>query len=1418
MAEAGRNLRINPFMVDEDHLATGEKWDEWLEELEREMRFFRISEAVDKKDAMLIYGGAEIRRLEKSLQDPREGDVYTKLKDKLTDYFSPKKNVHYARYLFLKMRPLPGENTVSYAARLREKSVNCSFPDTDDRILEQIIQTTDNAELVRKALHKKWSLEQTLTEMQVLEDTSMQIDAMGRQDSSNISKVSRKTKKRTQDKYQNKELTKDKTKTCKYCGRTHPMQKELCPAYGKICSKCKKPNHFATVCLSSRQPRKKSMQDVKRATNESDTDDTSDGDLDIDFIEESVRHLTVGKVKVNRVSDYEKTIPIVINDVIVRVEPDSGADVNVMDEHQYMALRRKSYDNLCLQVSDTKLNTLQNELQVSGEFKATARNQTRGTETTFVVVKGRINSPPLLGRRALLELGMMEIRPDGSLKEANELRRRDSEAIKSVKDNKAKSEIDKILSKYDELFQGIGKIFDKKNNEEFLVKFSMKADATPVAQKPRPVPYYLQEPLREWLDQCIKDEIFEKVQPGEPVTWCSPLVVQPKPRYANVDKEHLDPHMIRASVDLRVPNKFMERNRILQAPIIEDFTCKFHQCEVFSKMDLKQGYHQLILHPESRTIATFSTPWGNMRPKRLIFGAKSSQDLFDEAMFRIFGDIPNCLNQRDDILIGGVNIADHNKTLETVLQRAKDFGITLNKEKCQFGVAELDFYGYRFTSEGLKPTEEKVRAVKECSPPESKEEVRSFLGMIGYLSKFIPRYAVLTAPLRRLTGQDVLFTWGPEEKAAFQKLKDSITSDDTMAFFNPRKPIIVRTEASFNEGLSAGLFQRTNKGLQPVHYISRSMTPAEKRYSQTEKDALAVKWAKSRLGMYLLGAPKFKIITSHKPLIPMFNRACAKLPPRIEKWIMEMQDVDFELIYEPGRDAADPMDYLSRHPLPETDKDDTEKTINIIINNEHGVVIKSIKEATANDNVLQEVLRIMKQNKWEKHKNRPEIRPYFQVRHELYRAEGLLLRCRQIVIPEKLQKHVISAAHSMGHFGMTRTKQMLRAKYWFPRLNGMVENVISKCYQCQISTVEHKQEPVKPSEIPATAWHTVSVDFGGPYPDGHYNLLVIDKRTRFPVVEQTTSTSCRITCDRLRKIFATHGIPERLESDNGPPFNSGDFSQFAEEMGFKHHRVTPEHPRANGEAESFMKVLNKTEQIAHSEGRSSSTAIQYMLMGYRSTPHPATGYSPYEALMRRAVRTKLDYKTFERDTDYQKMDHAITEHDKEYKKKWVSQHRHPKCKKQNFRLGDKVLLKKKKVNKWSMAHEREHYKIIGIHGSTIEAKRMSDGRITRRDASKFKLIQEPRGDTWREMLLRSPDRSKPDNFNNTEGRMHEERNEQRQENVPDDSIHQEENQLQETESIHEDNQQEEPKRRELPRRNRRLPSKFKDYILDFKKR
>ena len=132
-----RSLKIQSFIQGESQITTGKLWDEWLEELEREFRYFRITEAQDKKDAMIIYGGKDIARLSKSLPDPTEEDLdaYAKLKKKLNDYFKPQQNKHHARYLFLKMRPNSDETTSAYAARLREKAAECDFEaNADERI------------------------------------------------------------------------------------------------------------------------------------------------------------------------------------------------------------------------------------------------------------------------------------------------------------------------------------------------------------------------------------------------------------------------------------------------------------------------------------------------------------------------------------------------------------------------------------------------------------------------------------------------------------------------------------------------------------------------------------------------------------------------------------------------------------------------------------------------------------------------------------------------------------------------------------------------------------------------------------------------------------------------------------------------------------------------------------------------------------------------------------------------------------------------------------------------------------------------------------------------------------------------------------------------------------------------------------
>ncbi|CAG2232334.1 unnamed protein product [Mytilus edulis] len=438
-----RNLRTLPFTPSEDHLTTGSQWEEWLEGIEREFRYFRITEPEDKKDAMIIYGGKEISRLEKSTPDPvdRRMDVYEKLKKKLNDYFAPKKNKHYARYVFLKMRPINGESTVAYATRLRERAADCEFENQDDRILEHIIQTTDNESLIKKTINRKWTLDQMLQEVHQLEDTTLQIhdmrDIYTASRTGEIAKVTNYGGKQRHYGMQNREETytmrHERRNNCNYCGKTHSFeQREDCGAYGKQCNKCHKWNHFAVVCKSSMQSvyqdndqfrnqrytERNQGRNVRRTMEDTDEEEYSDDE----FFGRTVNHLgAVKKINVHKIGNEARTVLVMMNDVEVKIEPDSGADVNVMDEYQYRAYKNRTREGAELLESKTKLSTLQSSLKVKGEFITTVRNATRGIKTKVIVIKGKTNSPPLIGKKTLIELGMLQIQEDGTLKEPNGL-------------------------------------------------------------------------------------------------------------------------------------------------------------------------------------------------------------------------------------------------------------------------------------------------------------------------------------------------------------------------------------------------------------------------------------------------------------------------------------------------------------------------------------------------------------------------------------------------------------------------------------------------------------------------------------------------------------------------------------------------------------------------------------------------------------------------------------------------------------------------------------------------------------------------------------------------------------------------------------------------------------------------------------
>ena len=286
-------------------------------------------------------------------------------------------------------------------------------------------------------------------------------------------------------------------------------------------------------------------------------------------------------------------------------------------------------------------------------------------------------------------------------------------------------------------------------------------------------------------------------------------------------------------------------------------------------------------------------------------------------------------------------------------------------------------------------------------------------------------------------------------------------------------------------------------------------------------------------------------------------------------------------------------DYLSRHPLPENGKDHVEKYVNAAIQADHAIVWSKIKEATAEDKELTELTETIETGNWEEAKQ--FLKPYYEIRDELFVADGVIMRMDRIVPPQSLRQRIIQSAHRQGHLGVSKTKEMIRRKYWFPGMNTRITDMVQSCFDCQIATDQHHTEPAKMTELPDRPWDVVEADFCGPLPNHKYELVLTDQYSRYPEVEMVTSTSITPVTKKLKKIFSTHGVPRVLQTDNGPPFNGERFQAFAAEMGFHHKRVTPTHPKSQGQVENFNKLINKTTKIACEEGIEIESAIYDML-------------------------------------------------------------------------------------------------------------------------------------------------------------------------------------------------------------------------------
>lgn len=640
----------------------------------------------------------------------------------------------------------------------------------------------------------------------------------------------------------------------------------------------------------------------------------------------------------------------------------------------------------------------------------------------------------------------------------------------------------------------------------------------------------------------------------------------------------------------------------------------------------------------------------------------------------------------------------------------------LNWEKCAFGVSELDFLGHHISEAGISPSQTKVNAVSSFRPPTCESEVRSFLGLANYLNKFIPDLATVAEPLRNLTKKETKFEWSAAHETAFQTIKTRIASATTLGFFVPTDKTMVVADAS-PSGLGAVLLQEsTNGNCRVISFASKSLTDTERRYCQTEKEALALVWSVERFRMYLYGK-SFTLMTDCKVLEYLFtprSKACA----RIERWILRLQSFDYHVVHIPGNQNI--ADCLSRLATVKSTAFDPEEEITIreiavLAGSTFALQWSEIREESQKDSEISEVVASLAD---ELHAELPLS--YRVIANELCTIDKVLLRIDRIVIPRSLRNRVLEIAHE-GHPGISMMKSHLRTNVWWPKLDQDVEKFVRNCKGCTLVSAPNPPEPIVRREFPEQPWTDVAADFLGPLPEGQYLLVIVDYYSRYMEVCEMKETTAADTIKEMAAVFSRFGLPRTLRVDNGPQFNEkcSEFQEFCESNGIKIINTIPYWPAMNGEVERQNRSILKRLRIAQELGKDWRLELRQYLLTYHSTNHSVTGKSPAELMFGRKIRNKLPGIPFQ-----ELMDEEVRDRDrlhKEKQKAYIDLKR--SAVESGIAVGDRVVIKRmKKANKLQSDYSPEEFQVVRKMGGDTTVRSCDTGKEYRRNVAHLKKL------------------------------------------------------------------------------------------------